>query len=152
MMDVSLDDSLPSIDGHIKIIECNVDQYLRHKQIIDQHKIYDTNLYHYLSYLNPVNNPNQHQTPVHPNAATNLPFSYFTYGFKYCKWNDRSYFQLLCVINACNQLFLFNLTNHKKANMLINDLKNIDGKWYTVAEKADVFNIYLYIFVLNYLK
>ncbi len=106
---------LSTIDAHLKIVESNIDQYLRHKQLIEQHNIYDANLYDYLSFLNPINYQNQQiasNTANTPNS--NLPLNYFNYGFKYCKWNKNSSLHLICAINACNQLFVFNCTNLNK--------------------------------------
>ena len=91
----------------MQIADSNMEQYLRHKQLIEQHKMYDLHLYDYLSYLNPVNNPNQVQ-PTAPTAT--MPFSHFHFGYKYCCFNTGPNADLLCAITACNQLLLFDCT------------------------------------------
>jgi len=92
---------------NLQIADSNMEQYLRHKQLIEQHKMYDMHLYDYLSYLNPVNNPNQ-VAPANP--TTTLPFSHFHFGYKYCCFNTGLKTDLLCAITTCNQLLLFECT------------------------------------------
>ena len=110
---------------------------MRHKQITEQHKLYDTNLYDYLSFLNTTNNPNQQQpnTTSSFNAQSNMPFSYFSLGYKFCKWNNNGDRQLLSVINACNQLLLFDCTNLNRENVSgcqkLSANINLDGQFQT---------------------
>jgi hypothetical protein len=89
------------------VIESNLDQYLKNKHFIDQIKLFDPDMFDYLSFLNPITNPNQE---AKNNPANKTLFSYFYYGFKYCKWNQNSNLHLLTVITACNQLLLFDCT------------------------------------------
>ncbi len=119
LLDHSENNETSTVDGNLQIIESNLDQYMRHKQITEQHKLYDTNLYDYLSFLNTTNNPNQQQpnTTSSFNAQSNMPFSYFSLGYKFCKWNNNGDRQLLSVINACNQLLLFDCTNLNRENV-----------------------------------
>lgn len=112
---------------------------MRHKQITEQHRLYDTALHDYLSFLNLVNNPNQQPitTMSSFNIQSNLPFSYFSLGYKYCKWNNNSNFQLLSVINACNQLLLFDCTNLNGENISGEQSENdLSGKSLSVLIKT----------------
>lgn len=105
------------------MIESNLEQYLNCKHFVDQTKLFDTDIFDYLSFLNPINNPNQNQDGKNP--ANKSLFSYFYYGFKYCKWNRNPDLNLLCVITACNQLLLFDctfLTNESRDNNVPNKI------------------------------
>jgi hypothetical protein len=102
-----------------------LDQYLKNKHFIDQIKLFDTDLFDYLSFLNPIMNPNQNQNAKN-NPTNKTLFSYFYYGFKYCKWNHNSNLNLLTVITACNQLILFDCT-----------LLNVDNRDNTIPVNAN---------------
>ena len=121
-----------SLTQQYQIVESNLDQYLKHKLLLDQHKLYDSSLHDYLSFLNPVTNNNQvHQPPQGSISHANFSFNYFHFGYKYCKWNKGLSLEILCAINSCNQLLLFDCSNldssHRVNTLPVNTSDDFGG-------------------------